>query len=455
MMVNGGLRRGARRPLAFSALLRGAGADPLYRSSLILMVNTGVLSVSGFVYWTVAARLYEPSEIGNLAAAIAGAGLLSAFATLGLPQVLLQHVNASLGRRELVMAAVLAITALGGGMTVLVIVFIGPLLPARLHVAESGLQIPLIVAFVVFSSVSTATDAGLIALRKTKAVVLTNLVAAVFRIALLWPLGGLGYHGLMAAYVGGAAMQAIGSLLVVWRTVGRSTPPRRTPASLLREHMRFSSVTYVGTVFGILPSTVVPIFVVADLGATKGAWLTVAFLFAGTVSFIPANTAQALYAEIRIGQVDPRRLALKALRGTYALVTPYVAVLVVGASLLLEIFGGGYSLHAGDALRLIALGGLFTGGTYIVDTIVIALGYTGWYFVTNFANAALVVGGVVIGASHGVTGAAFGWSAGQGISLVIGVLVVLALRRFRQTIDQRGYVSPVDAAELSPLTPPP
>lgn len=403
-----------------------ARVDPLYRASLALLANTGILTVTGFGYWTIAAHLYPPADIGDLSAAIAGASLLSALATFGLPSLLLQRVSGALERRQLVAAAIVVITSLGGLITVIIIVAIGPLLPARLHVAATGLQIPLIVAFVVCSSVSTATDAGLIALRRTTAVLVTNLAGGVFKVALLWPFGPLGYHGLMLAYVGGAALQACGSLAMLLRAVGPPPVPSRRLTSILREHLRFSAWTYIGTLFGIMPSTVVPIFVVAYLGSREGAWLTAAFLFAGTVNFIPANTAQALYAELRIGHEPPRRLILRALRGIYALVAPYVLFLVAAASVLLEILGPRYARHAEGALRVVALGGLFTGGTYIIDTVVIALGHVRAYVVTNITNAVLVVGGVVVGATHGVLGAGLGWTAGQGVALLIGIAVALA-----------------------------
>lgn len=422
------------RTSAWRSAVWRARRDPLYRSSWILLLNTAVLTLSAFGFWTIAVHLYPPADIGNLAATVAGAALLSTIATFGLPTVLLQHLNSAPNRRELVTAAVAGISAIGSLLTVTILLGVGPVLPSRLHVAASGPQIPLIVAFVVFSSVSTATDAGLIATRHTPSVLITNLAGGVLKVVLLLPASALGYQGLMVAYVGGAAVQAGGSLVMLKRFSGRrpaKRPSVRQLISVLQHHQRFSAGTYVATLFGILPSTLVPILVVTLLGARQGAWITSAFLFAGTVTFIPANAAQALYAEIRIGQQSLRSLSLRAARGTFALVTPYVLLLVLAAPLLLQIFGSRYSVNATPALRAVAAGGLFTGATYLVDTIVIARGHVRAYVITNVTNAVLVVAGVVLGIFNlGVDGAGIGWTAGQGAALVIalGVLRFVTLR---------------------------
>ncbi len=64
----------------------------LYRNTFYLVLNSGALTGTGFLFWLVAARLYPDQAVGLAAAAIAAMRLLVLIATLGLDYGLIRFV---------------------------------------------------------------------------------------------------------------------------------------------------------------------------------------------------------------------------------------------------------------------------------------------------------------------------------------------------------------------------
>ena len=86
----------------------------LLRNALSLVSTAAVTSGMGFIYWTVAARTFSASDVGESATAIAAMSLIAPFAVLGLGTALVFKLpNMRSGRAELVStaAAVCAVVA--------------------------------------------------------------------------------------------------------------------------------------------------------------------------------------------------------------------------------------------------------------------------------------------------------------------------------------------------------
>jgi O-antigen/teichoic acid export membrane protein len=413
------------RTLAVSARL--AMRDSLHRSSLLLLANTAVLSGFAFVFWSLAAHLYPAAKVGHFSALIAGTSLLTAVATLGFPNVLLQQLGRVDDRRELILLATAGIAGLGGLLCVFTLLVIGPALPSRLHLTAGGLRAAAVVILVLCTSISAATDAGLIALRGAGQVLTTNIVASVVKVALVIALTSLGENGLLTAYVAGALVQAVSSFWVLWIRVG-SSAHRGSIHDMVRTHFRFSAGNYVGGLIGILPDTLLIIVVLYQLGPQYAAWATSASLFGTSINFIPANTAQALYAELRLAERRAAVLLRSALKAIYVLTVPLVAVLVVAAPVLLRVFfGAQYSTHATGMLRVFALSGLVTGMTYVIDTFLLSRGHLFAYIIINAVNATFVLGLVVALSTQGLTSVGLGWTLGQGASVIAGLTILRVL----------------------------
>ena len=108
-----------------------------------------------------------------------------------------------------------------------------------------------------------------------------------------------------------------------------------------------------------------------------------------------------------------------------------MVIVVAAAPLLLRIFGVAYAVAATDCLRVLALSALPMGGTYLVDSLLIARDRMAAFVFMNGANAVLVLGLVGILLPRGLTAAAGGWALSQVLGLLLGVILIATSRSGR------------------------
>ncbi|MGP3919304.1 glycosyltransferase [Nonomuraea sp. 10N515B] len=395
----------------------------LVRGTFLLLANTVLLAVGGFAFFTLAARNYPVEAVGWLTAVTASVNLLSTVAALGLPTTLLRHLVKADDPRRLAAIAVTAVGAIGGVLALLSLLILAPLLPGGPELIRQPGTITLVTALVMVTAVGGTLDAGLVAVRGTAALLAKNLAGTMLKVGALLPLVPLGFTGLVLAYGGGALLACLLGGAALWPRLRRAAD-RARPMELLRRYLPFSTAGYLATALGMLPSTVVPLEVLAVQGPQAAAYFAIAFQVAAFLNFIPSTSAQVLFAEAQ--RISLRRYLRKAVVGIYGLLVPAVAVIVVGAPYILRVFGDAYAAQAAETLRVLALAALVGAGNYLVDTILISRDRTGAYVFMNGTNAALVLGLVAALLPYGLTAAALGWTLAQGLSLLLGVGVLIA-----------------------------
>lgn len=421
------LRRPRRSLLRFlPGPLRGPArriaTDALYRGSVLLLANTIALAGFGFLFWALAARGYPMPAVGWLAGVTAGVNLLATVASLGLPNTMIRHLPAAADPRGLARAAVAAITLVGGALALACLLLLTPLLPGGgPDLGGDVRSILLIIVLVISTAAGGTLDAGLIATRAIGALLAKNLAGSIAKVAALLMLTPFGLPGLIIAYGTGTVLAtALGGAVLLYR-LPRSRR-RDSPLRTLRRHLSFSGGSYLGTVFGILPSTVVPLQVLALAGSRQTAWFSVAFQLAAFLNFIPSTAAQVTLAEAQRAAL--RAQLRKAVKAIYTLLIPATLLMVVAAPLLLGMFGPEYAESATTCLRLLAAATLLSAGVYLVDAALIARDRTGAYIFMNGVNAALVLACCALALPRGLTAGVLGWVVAQGVSLVIGVLLI-------------------------------
>jgi O-antigen/teichoic acid export membrane protein len=362
--------------------------------------------------------------LGVFSGVTSGASLLAAVAALGLPNVMLRHIASIKESRQLLGAALTAIATAGTVLCLVTVLALGPHLPPSLDLRQRGGMVLLITGLVVFTAISTTLDAGLIATRSSHVVLVKNLVGSTAKVAGLVLLTRFRSSGLLISYSLGLVLSTVLSDLALGRKIGRA---KFGPGSLrmLRRYLSLTSANYLATVMGMLPVSVVPLEVLALRGATETGQFSAAFLIVSFINFIPSTVAQVLFAEASRQGVPLGGQLRRAIRSVYGLLLPAMVVVFAAAPLALRLFGAAYAAAATNCLRILTLSALFTGGTYLVDAVLIARDRTAAYVFMNGVNAALVVGCVAVLLPRGLAAAAVGWTLAQGLSLVVGLVVVM------------------------------
>ena len=403
---------------------RGIFSDALYRGSIILLLNTAIISVIGFAFWALAAHAYTTATVGVFSGITSGASLLAAVAGLGLQNTVTRYLASATNPRELMTLAVAAISTVGFILCFCTVLLVGPHLPAELDLRQHGRMVLLLTVLVVFTSVGGALDSGLIAIRSTPALLYKNTIGSVAKLVLMLLLASFTLNGLLISYSVGLVLAVILGGIALGRRIGGKWLGLRSLGAQ-RTYLAITPVNYLATTIGTLPSGVVPLEVLAVRGAAQTAPFAAAFLIASFLNVIPSTIAQVLFAEVsREGALLGRHLR-KAVRGIYALLLPPLVLLLLVAPFVLRLFGPAYAEHATGCLRMLALSTLPAGGAYLIDSLLIARDRRVAYIFMQAANSALVLGCVGILVSRSLTAAATGWALAQSISLILG-LVVLA-----------------------------
>ena len=299
--------------------------EPLYANAYALVANQVFSAGLGMLYWVLAARLYSAATYGASYAVISTLLLISGIAQLGLGAGLNRFLpRAGMGTRRLILlsyAAVIATSivlslgfvALGGALGLEGVLGNGPLLAMWAVLAA--------VAWSIFR----LQDAVLIGLRQAKWVFIENTIYNIAKILFLWA----GVQLLANAGIVGSWFlpTPIVIVLVTWLVFGVYTRSSRidpAPADArpltLREVATTSGGDHVGSLVAEAATRLLPVIVIAILGAATTAYFSTAWLVATTLGLVAGTYGVSKrYSQVlprsRQGQTGLPVLALCHLRG--------------------------------------------------------------------------------------------------------------------------------------------
>jgi O-antigen/teichoic acid export membrane protein len=443
-----------RRTARLRSRVTGLARDSLYRNSFFLMLNSGVTGLLGVAFWGLASRLYPAHDVGSASALISAASFVATAATLGLPNTVMRFLASDANPRRLVSYTCWLAGATGAAMALVWVIVPGHFGAPLASVAHPWpIAIVLIAAAVAGTAVGMIGDSAIIARRESQLVVEKNTVGSVVKLAALPLLVGLGAEGLFGGYALSTVIATGMALMLLWRRWGRhdgssvarvpvagvpiaevpvagvpvTDAPSAAEPGALAGRKWFAAGNHLATLVAIIPSSTLTVVVVDRLGATKAAYFAIPLLIVGFLNVIPSVTAQSLFAEVAadndgslIGHLR------KALIAIYGLAVPVIAVLVVGAPLVLSLFGAAYSRQGAGCLRYLALAGLFASFNYVADVVLVARSKVAGYVFLNVAGTVSAFGFPVLFMSGGLTALGLGWFIGQigYAALAVGTLAV-------------------------------
>ena len=336
-------------------------------NAMALMTATIGAQGLGLVFWAAAAHLAPPAAVGQASAGVAALTLLAMIAQLNLTNVFVRVLPAAgrlgerLVRRGYLVVVLLSLTA---GAVYCATGLSDHVVPAGWrHAAQFTLAVPVLAVFALEDSVLTA-------LRLAPWVAVENISTAVARIAVLpalaaAPMGMIGSWVLPAA----AAAVVVNALLFAQalpahgRGVAGTLPGRRRLLS-------FVAAEYAGGLCATATMQVMPLLVLARLGAAQAAYLTLPWLIASGISLVMWNVAASFVVETAGARGHPGALLRRSLLLWAAVAASAAVVCVAGARPLLSIVGGGYAAHGVTLLRLVGLSAPFTAVVVLYATLV-------------------------------------------------------------------------------------
>ncbi|MGH2520544.1 MAG: lipopolysaccharide biosynthesis protein, partial [Chloroflexota bacterium] len=314
------------------------------------MLSTGTVSLLGFAFWIVNARLYSSVEIGFATALISVATLIGTFSLLGLNNALIRYLGGE-GEKNRMINSACATVALAATAIATLYVLGTWRLPGLAITRVTPAVGALIVAFSVLLALYLLLESIFIAYRSTVFILIKNAAQAVVKLGLTVTLVGFGAFGIVGSFALSLAAALSLSFFFLRRRFRYRTWPGPS-VRLLRGLARFSFGTYIGLFLFNLPTLALPVVIVQGLGPSAAAYFYMSTMMANLLYVVPLATTQSLFAEGSFNPSQLRPQLRKATRLIALLLAPGMLLLVLLGSHILLVFGPAYAAQGTALLRL-------------------------------------------------------------------------------------------------------
>lgn len=323
--------------LPISASRRGVDrrfSDPLHKNSFFIMLASVTNAALGLLFWAIAVRLYELAEIGVATAMISSMSLLVFLSRVGLEHSLIRYFPE--GDKEGVFFTTLVITGL-------ICLSLAGILAVSTNRIFAGLILTwtnaaIFIGVVGIQSMVSVCGTALVALRKGGLYYFQNLVINT-KILVLFPLVFLGALGILGALGLALAFALCFSMYQLTR-LGIRNP--RIDVGFLKKSIGFSVRNYTAEILTVTPNTLIPIIVLAVLGAEQTALYFISFSLASILMVIPSSLSTSLFVEGSHGQ-PLRKVVRMAASSALLLLVPAAALLCSVAGFVLGLIGPSFA----------------------------------------------------------------------------------------------------------------
>lgn len=422
-------------PSALAGILR----DPLLRNGHALVLSSVTTTGIGLLYWVIAAHRSAPATLGRNTAAISALMFLGGVAQLNLLSALTRFVQpAGASTTRLVRGIYLLSASVAVVLGVSFLVLIPHVDPSLgFLTADRRLAAWFVLSTAVWA-IFVLEDGVLTGLRRAVWVPVENTGYALLKCAMVIPLAASLFSGVFLSWTAATLLTIIPTNLYLFR---RAIPrhERNSPTGSgvsVAELLRFVPYDYLGSLFWLGLTSLLPLFVVRELGPAANAFFSLAWVIAYGLHLVSINIGYSLVAETAVDQSELEVRVRHVLAHLAKLLVPAVIVVVLGAPELLGLFGHPYAAAGTTTLRLLALSAL----PFIVTATAVAAArarrQTSVVGVVNAAMFVLVFSITwALMRARGITAVGEAWLTAQ---LFVAVSLLVGRRLWLGPVARRG-----------------
>ena len=394
--------------------------DPLFKNSYFLMASTAVTSVFGFIFWILAARFYETSDVGLASAIIAALGLLAIFSNLGLGIGLIRFLPGAKGKGNSMINTCFTLSGLAS--MVFALIFLAGLefwSPALLPVLQHPTFFASFILFAIVWALNPLISCTFLAKRSTEYTFIQNALASFLKLVLIIPFAVF-FNSAFGIFASAGMAMSVALLIAIFWFLPKIQqgyfPLCIVRKGVLNEISHYSGGNYIARIFLESTSLILPLMVINILGAEMSAYFYIAWSVTAIITVIPTSIFNSLFAE---GSNDEETLLAntkKSLKLLLLLLLPAILILLVIADKVLLLFGQAYSQNGALLLRIIAVSIIPYSINYLYITIARVKMDISGVIKVSVAITCLTLGlCYFLMLNMGLPGIGLGWLAGQSI----------------------------------------
>jgi O-antigen/teichoic acid export membrane protein len=186
---------------------------------------------------------------------------------------------------------------------------------------------------------------------------------------------------------------------------------------------------------------VLPLIIVSQLGNEANAYFAMPWVICSALNMLTWNIAASFVMEASSDRSQTRALTRRSLRLGLLVAGAGAVTLLLGASLVLQVFGSAYAEQGAPLLRLMAIAQPATVVTTVFSGLLRIRRQVGWLVLVQGAIGVIVLSlTLFLLPSLGVTGVGVAYLSAEG--LAGAVLVVPLLRSLRHGVSVDGEAGP-------------
>jgi O-antigen/teichoic acid export membrane protein len=415
---------------------------PLYANAYALIANNAVTSGLGLLYWALAARYYTTPQVGLNSATISFMIFLSTLAQLNLTGALTRFIpRAGKATLPLVLyayASSLAVTLLVAGAFLL-----------GLNVWGSDLSFlatdPSLVIWFVLANLTwtifALQDSVLMGLHQSIWVLVENSIFSIVKIGLLLLfVGWFQTFGIFASWTlsVAATLIPINALIFQYLIPKHIAVSRPNDGEMSwRAVVKFVAGDYLGSLFATMAIRLLPIIVVAQLGASANAYFYLAWTIAYSLHLVATYMATSLTVEGSAEQMNLELYSRRTLINMVRLILPAVLVMLLAAPYLLQTLGSTYAAEGTTLLQLLVLSVIPSSlNAFYMGVARVQRQIKGMIAVQAVLALLVLVLSSVLLPFYGVNGVGVGWLSSQ-----LTVAIALVLTQLRPVLRSLAHES--------------
>lgn len=409
-------------------------STPLYANALYLMMNVGIMNLTGFIFWVVAARLYTTEDVGLASAGIAAASILSMLSTLGLEYGLIKFLPSSDIKGNVTVNSCFTISSLVS--IILAFIFLAGLglwSPALLIIRQNPAFFAAFVVFTIAFTLRIMIENTYVAERKAIFAFTQGTIYSLLRFIPLILLAPL-FHafGIFSSWSISLAIAITCSLF--WflpRARDKFHPLPALRWGIINRMMRFSFANYIVNFLTLGFGYILSLVVVNRLGSEANAYFYIAWSIGLLLGMISMMTSLSLFSEGLHNEKQLKQDVIRSLKLIGLLVIPAIVIVFLAGDKFLLAFGKAYSENATSLLRLLAIAAV----PMSINQVYFAMKRVraemrGVIILGSFIAVSTLVVSWVLLPRMGITGAGWAWLACQGVAaIVIGLTLIRNYQR--------------------------
>jgi O-antigen/teichoic acid export membrane protein len=328
--------------------------DPLYRNSLFIMSNTGLVTLFNYLFWLLANKVTSSEHIGLATTAISSAAMIVAISRLGMDDSITRFLPQSKDSVGFLNALILIMLLMTVMMIAGFLVWLPHISPALLFIKKWQYAL-LFIILIFLTSICNMQGTALVAIRRADLALLEYTILFL-RIPLLFVMGTLGVFGIfLATDITYLVMLIVGIILMYRMGIARDL---HIDLGQARKTIKYSLSNYMASILYTAPTTLIPILIVNVIGARQQAYFYVAYSIAAFLFLVPDAIVASMFVE-GSHERPLKDTAYRSLRLALMILVPMVLATAFFGDDILLLFSHEYLAAAYQLLLLLAISSLF------------------------------------------------------------------------------------------------